>query len=120
MTLWLDLLGAETRFYDAAGIRTRSIEAGDGDEALILMHGVGGHAEAFARNVVPLGKHFRTLAIDYLGHGFTDGIDTPPSKESYARHLVDFMDAAGIQRANLLGESLGGWIAVWTALLYPE
>lgn len=118
-SLWLELLDAQTHFYDAAGIRTRCIEAGAG-EALIMMHGVGGHAEAFARNVVPLGNHFRTLAIDLLGHGFTDGVEAAPSKELYARHVVDLMDAAGIERANLLGESLGGWIAVWTAMLYPE
>jgi 2-hydroxy-6-oxonona-2,4-dienedioate hydrolase len=118
-SLWLDTLGAQTHFYNAAGIRTRCIESGDG-EPLIMMHGVGGHAEAFARNVVPLGKHFRTLAIDLLGHGFTDGVDEASTKERYARHMVDFMDAAGIERANLLGESLGGWIAVWTAMLYPD
>jgi pimeloyl-ACP methyl ester carboxylesterase len=56
-SLWLGLLGAETRYYDAGGIRTRAIESGSGDPPLIMLHGVGGHAEAFARNVVPLGKH---------------------------------------------------------------
>jgi 2-hydroxy-6-oxonona-2,4-dienedioate hydrolase len=118
-SLWLGLLGAETKFYDAAGIRTRAIEAGTG-EALVLLHGIGGHAEAFARNVVPLGKHFRTIAIDYLGHGLTGSIDGPLTKEAYAKHLVDFLDAAGIKRAHLLGESLGGYISVQTAQLYPE
>ena len=118
-SLWLHLLGAETLYYDAAGIRTRAIEAGTG-EPLILLHGVGGHAEAYARNVVPLGNSFRTIAIDYLGHGLTGSIDAPLTKERYARHVIDFMDAAGIQKATLLGESLGGWIAVWASLLYPD
>jgi len=53
-SLWLDLLGAEVRYYDAAGVRTRSIECGAG-ETVIMLHGIGGHAEAFARNVVRLG-----------------------------------------------------------------
>lgn len=118
-SIWVSLLGSQTRYYDARGVRTRAIESGSG-EPLILLHGVGGHAEAYAHNVVPLGAHFRTLAIDYLGHGLTGGIDGPLTKEAYARHLVDFMDAAGIAKANLLGESLGGWIAVWTSLLHPE
>lgn len=118
-SLWVSLLGAEVRYYDAAGIRTRALEAGSG-APLIMLHGIGGHAEAYARNVVPLGAHFRTLAIDYLGHGLTGSIDTTLTKEAYAKHLVDFMDAAGIEKVNLLGESLGGWIAVWTSLLYPE
>lgn len=118
-SIWLSLLGAETKYYDAAGVRTRAIEAGTG-EPLIMMHGVGGHAEAFARNVVPLGKHFRTIAIDLLGHGLTGSIDAPLTKEAYTKHLADFMDAAGIKKANLLGESLGGWIAVMMARFYPE
>ncbi|MGA2393751.1 MAG: alpha/beta hydrolase [Candidatus Lustribacter sp.] len=118
-SIWLNLLGAEVRYYDAAGVRTRALESGEG-EPLIMMHGVGGHAEAFARNVVPLGKHFRTIAIDLLGHGLTGSIDAPLTKEAYTKHLADFMDAAGIEKANLLGESLGGWIAVMMSKFYPE
>ena len=118
-SLWLELLGAEIKFYDAAGIRTRAIEAGNG-EALLLLHGIGGHAEAYARNVVPLGKHFRTIALDYLGHGLTGSIAGPLTKEAYAKHLIDFMDAAGIRKAHLLGESLGGYISLQTAQIYPE
>ena len=119
-SIWLSLLGADVHTYDAGGIPTRAIEAGTGATPLVMLHGVGGHAEAYARNVVPLGKHFRTLAIDYLGHGLSGGIDGPLTKEAYAKHLVDFLDAAGIEKANLLGESLGGWISVWTAKLYPH
>jgi 2-hydroxy-6-oxonona-2,4-dienedioate hydrolase len=119
-SIWLNLLGAETRYYDAAGIRTRAIESGTAGIPLIMMHGVGGHAEAFARNVVPLGKYFRTIAIDLLGHGLTGSIDAPLSKEAYCKHLADFMDAAGIKKANLLGESLGGWIAVMMSKFYPD
>lgn len=119
-SIWLSLLGAEVRFYNAAGIPTRAIEYGSGGTPLVMLHGVGGHAEAFARNVVPLGESFRTLAIDYLGHGLSGGHNGPLTKEAYARHLIDFLDAAGIEKANLLGESLGGWIAVWTSFLYPD
>jgi pimeloyl-ACP methyl ester carboxylesterase len=118
-SLWVQLLGAETRFYDAGGIRTRSIEAGSG-HPLIFLHGIGGHAEAFARNVIPLSRSFRVHAIDYLGHGYTASIDKPITVDAYVKHLIDFMDAAGIERAHLAGESLGGWIAAWAALLAPE
>jgi pimeloyl-ACP methyl ester carboxylesterase len=118
-TLWLSLLGAETRFYDAGGIRTRSISAGSG-HPLIFLHGIGGHAEAFARNVVPLAADFRVHALDYLAHGYTGSTTTPITVQSYVKHLIDFMDAAGIERAHLAGESLGGWIAAWASLLAPE
>jgi len=119
-TFWLSLLGAETRYYDAGGVRTRCIQAGTHGKPLILMHGIGGHAEAFARNVVPLGANFRTFAIDCLGHGLSDGTEGPLTKEAYVRHLIDFMDAVGIEKAHVLGESLGGWIAMWASLLHPE
>jgi 2-hydroxy-6-oxonona-2,4-dienedioate hydrolase len=118
-SIWLDLLGAEVRYYDAAGVRTRSLEAGSG-ETVIMLHGVGGHAEAFARNVVPLSRTFNARAIDYYGHGLTGFGDQDFSKDAYVKHLIDFMDAAGIERAHLIGESLGGWIAVWTAIHYPD
>src|ERR1700722_476855 len=108
-SIWLDLLGAEVRYYDAAGVRTRSIEYGSG-ETVIMLHGVGGHAEAYARNVVPIGQHFNARSIDYYGHGLTDAGELPFDKNGYLKHLLDFMDAAGIQKAHLIGESLGGWI----------
>ncbi len=117
--IWEELLGAEVRFYDAAGVRTRSIQAGSG-EALIMLHGIGGHAEAFARNVVPLGHHFDARAIDYYGHGLTGIGSMPFDKDGYVKHLLDYMDAAGIKKAHLIGESLGGWIAAWTAIDHPD
>lgn len=118
-TIWVDLLGTRVHYVEAGGIRTRCIEAGDGPP-LVLLHGVGGHAEAFARNVVPLSEHFRVLAIDYLGFGLTDSAHGEADLEAYIRHLLDFLDAVGAERAHLAGESLGGWIAAWAAILHPD
>lgn len=118
-TVWVDLLGAEVRYYRAGDIRTRCIESGEGPP-VIFLHGVGGHAEAFARNIVPLGASFRAMAIDYLGFGLTDKPSASAGRDDYVRHLLDFMDAAGLKKAHLVGESLGGWIAMWTALLHPD
>ncbi|MEU6259568.1 alpha/beta fold hydrolase [Streptomyces sp. NPDC047043] len=118
-TVWADLLGSEVRWYDAGGIRTRCVEAGDGPP-LILLHGVGGHAEAFARNVVPLSEHFRVLAVDLLGSGLTDKPEGPADLDAYLSHMTAFMDAAGVEKAHFGGESLGGWIAMWLALRRPE
>ncbi len=117
--LYVDLLGAEIKYYNAGGLRTRCIEAGSG-QAIIFLHGTGGHAEAFARNIVPLSDEFRACAIDMLGHGFTDKPEQGYLAADFARHLVDFMDAAGIDKAIVAGESLGGWVGMWTALLHPD
>lgn len=119
-TIWLDFLGAEVRFVDAAGVRTRVIEAGSGPP-LILLHGGGGHAEAFAKNVVPLSREgLRVIAVDFLGHGLTDRPSAAIGRDQYVAHLLATMDALELDTATIAGESLGGWIAFWTALLHPE
>lgn len=118
-SIWVQLLGAEISFVDVDGVRTRTIRAGDGPD-LILLHGGGGHAEAYARNVMALAAQFRVHALDFLGHGLTGAHAESTSRSDYVEHLVGYMDAVGIGRAHLLGESLGGWIAAWTAITEPS
>jgi pimeloyl-ACP methyl ester carboxylesterase len=107
------------RYYDAAGIRTRCFEKGEG-KAVILLHGGGGHAETWVRNLIPLSEKFRVLAIDYLGHGYTDKPKITYNLDAFSKHLLDFMDAAGIKKAHLVSESQGGQISVLTAYEHPE
>jgi 2-hydroxy-6-oxonona-2,4-dienedioate hydrolase len=107
------------RYYDAAGIRTRCFEKGEG-KPVILLHGGGGHAETWVRNLIPLSEKFRVLAIDYLGHGYTDKPKITYNLDAFSKHLLDFMDAAGIKKAHLVGESQGGQISVLTAHEHPE
>jgi pimeloyl-ACP methyl ester carboxylesterase len=62
------------------------------------------------------------MAIDFLWHGlsakppYVDGEDIP----MYAEQLIDLLDAEGIERADIEGESLGGWVGLWLALHHPE
>ncbi|CAO5165477.1 2-hydroxy-6-oxonona-2,4-dienedioate hydrolase [Frankia sp. AiPs1] len=121
MTFWTDALGAEIRFRDAAGWRTRSIEAGAG-EPVILMGGLTGHAEAFLRNLGPLAdRGLRVYAIDALGHGLTARPeDVTYHAPIFTEHLIGFLDAIGADRAHLVGQSLGGWTAFYTALHHPD
>lgn len=119
-TIWLDLMGAEVRYYDVGGVRTRAIEAGEG-EPFILLHGIGGHAEAYCRNVLDLaaaGLH--VYAVDMVGHGLTDKPDQPYGTSVFAEHLLRFIDTIGAERVSLSGESIGGWTAAWLALHHPE
>lgn len=118
-TFWVAMLGASVAYYDAKEMRTRCLEAGTG-EPLIMLHGSGGHAEAYARNVVPLSEHFHVYAVDMAGHGFTDRHPTLSGIEAIADHVLRFMDTLGIQRSHLAGESLGGATAAKIALDHPE
>ena len=118
-SFWVDMLGAEVRFRDAGGYRTRSIEAGTG-EPVVLLHGISGHAESWVRNVVVLGLEHRVHAIDMLGHGFTDKPSIDYTIEALADHVLAFLEAIGARRAHLVGQSLGGWVAAWLAVHRPE
>ncbi|WP_336335139.1 alpha/beta hydrolase [Pseudomonas putida] len=123
MSLWLDFLGAEIRFIETPSFgRIRIAEAGKHNaEALILLHGIGGHIEAYAKNVVALGKDFHVVAMDFVGHGLSEkraDIDYVPS--TYAALVAEVMDVLGIEQAHVHGESLGGWVGGMFAARYPQ
>jgi 2-hydroxy-6-oxonona-2,4-dienedioate hydrolase len=120
LTAWWHLMGngVAENYYDVNGIRTRVLEAGTGFP-LILLHGTGGHAETYLRNIGPLSEHFRVLAIDMVGHGYTDRIDGDYTMDTFADHVAGLVDTIGADEVCLSGESLGGGVACWTALKYP-
>ncbi|WP_300681168.1 alpha/beta hydrolase [Nocardioides sp.] len=122
MTIWTDTLGAEVRFYQAGPWRTRALEAGTGDRHVILLSGITGHVEGWSRNITDLAAQgFRVHAIDALGHGFTDKpTDVDYVAPTFAEHVIAFMDAAGIEQADIVGQSLGGWIMLYVAKAYPH
>jgi 2-hydroxy-6-oxonona-2,4-dienedioate hydrolase len=119
-SIWCSLLGLPFRqsFYDVAGIRTRCVEAGEG-EPLVFLHGTGGHAEAYARNLAAHAERFHVYAIDMVGHGFSDKPDIPYTVSAYVDHVVRFLDVIGAERACLSGESLGAVVAAWIAIEHP-
>ncbi len=117
-TIWMDLLGAEVRYRGA--YRTRTIEYGEG-EPLILMHGVGGHAEAYSRNLKQLGQSRHAIAIDLLWHGLSGKPTfTTAMIPEYCKQVIDLLDDLGAEKCSIEGESLGGWAGLWFALHYPE
>jgi 2-hydroxy-6-oxonona-2,4-dienedioate hydrolase len=123
MSQWLSFLGAEVRYLQTPSFdRIRIVEAGkDNPEALILMHGLGGHLEAYAKNVVSLAKRFHVIAFDFVGHGMSaKPTDVDYNSDLYAKQLLEVMQALDIDKAHLSGESLGGWVAGKFAVKYPE
>ena len=122
-SIWSDLQGVafEQAYVEAGGIRTRYLHAGKkGNPALVFLHGTGGHAEAYVRNLAAHAEHFDVYAIDMLGHGYTDKPDYDYEVPRYVAHVAAFMDVMGIARASLSGESLGGWVASHFAVTHPE
>lgn len=122
MTAWLDLTGITfgVDWVDAAGIRTRRLYAGTGSD-VVFLHGTSGHLEAFTRNFVAhVDAGYRCHAIDMLGHGYTGKPDYDYEIPNYVRHLASVLDALALDRVNLAGESLGGWVAAVFAAENPD
>jgi 2-hydroxy-6-oxonona-2,4-dienedioate hydrolase len=121
VSIWDELsdLDHELTHVDVEGVRTRVLRAGSGPD-LVLLHGTGGHLEAYSRNIAGLARSFRITAYDMVGHGWSDLPDRPYTTDVLAGHLLGLLDALGIHRAHLSGESLGGWVAAWAAAHHPE
>ncbi|WP_067855476.1 alpha/beta fold hydrolase [Nocardia shimofusensis] len=122
-SIWSDLQGVafEQGYLDAGGVRTRYLHAGAADlPTLVLLHGSGGHAEAYVRNLAAHAEHFSTWSIDMLGHGYTGKPGHLLEVAHYVDHLVAVFDAIGAERVCLSGESLGGWVAARAAVDHPD
>ncbi len=94
---------------------------GSGDP-LVLLHGFTGSGANWAEQAAALAADFRAVTIDLPGHGQT----TSPSDstcyaiESHSQNLIAIFDTLDLDRVNLLGYSMGGRLALYTALTYPQ
>lgn len=120
-TVWSELLRLECaqRVVDAGGVRTRVLEAGEGPP-LVFLHGIASTLEAHSPVFPELAGHFRLVAYDMPGRGWSEKPDIPYTIDYLSEHLVALLDALDIDKANLSGQSLGGWVAAWTAAHHPE
>ncbi len=87
---------------------------------LVLIHGYGAAIWVWERQIEVLSQGYRVYALDLIGHGFSDRPKIPYTPETYIDCLKDFMDRAGIEKATLIGNSMGGGVAWAMAILFPE
>lgn len=95
---------------------------------LLLLHGSGFAASAALNwwlNIPTLSQSFRTIAFDFIGYGETISSQEPPIKarfgiKQWGDHTLRLMDALAIEKAWLVGSSLGGWVALQLVIDYPE
>lgn len=97
-------------------------DAGAGERAFVLVHGFTGSRDDFREHVPELARLGRTIALDQRGHGGTtnSGRSEDYTLDGLVADLVAAFDALGLARADLLGHSLGGMVALRFALAHPE
>ncbi len=86
---------------------------------LLLIHGLGASLFTFRKNVDDLAQRFRVIAVDLGGFGGSSRELADYSQTVHARRLVELLDRLGIDRASVLGHSMGGSIAMRLAATYP-
>ena len=107
-------------YIKAGNINTRYWALGDQGLPVILIHGLGASADIWQKNVESLAKHHRVYVPDLVGFGRSDKPDIEHTPSSAALFIYDFMNALNIEKATLIGNSLGGGISLQFSLEYPD
>lgn len=89
-------------------------------EPLIMIMGIGGTTKSWGLQVQEFAKHYQVFIFDNRGSGQTDKPEMKYSIKLFTEDTVNLMAALGIQKANILGLSMGGWIAQQIAIHYPH
>jgi pimeloyl-ACP methyl ester carboxylesterase len=95
-------------------------EIGDGRPVILLIHGMAGSSATWRSVIDPLAKDATVIAPDLLGHGYSDKPRHDYSLGAYASSLRDLLVALEIERATIVGQSLGGGVAMQLAYQHPE
>ncbi len=93
--------------------------AGTGPRTVLFLHGIGGNRDSFADDLPRLAKSWRALAWDMPGYGASPPI-LPLSFAALAVAVIAVLEAERVEKAVLVGHSLGGMIAQETAARFPQ
>ncbi|HEY1596102.1 MAG TPA: alpha/beta fold hydrolase [Thermoleophilaceae bacterium] len=97
------------------------LEAGTGPQTVICIHGLGGTKGSFLPTVAALADEYRVIALDLPGFGDSDKpIAAPYDAAYFAQATAAFMDALDIDKAHVVGNSMGGRVALELGFDYPD
>ena len=101
------------------GQKIHYVEAGSGPN-VILLHGLGGSTQAWQFNIGPLAEKFHVYVPDQIGFGKSDKPLVMYRIRTYVDFLDQFCKQLKIERATLVGNSMGGWIAAAFTAAFPD
>lgn len=113
------------KYIDVLDLRICYVEKGPKNllrrnRSIIFLHGLGGFLDNWDENLPYFSGRYRAIALDLPGFGKSEKPIMPYSVQFFTNVVKAFMDARGITRAVLVGNSMGGHIALNVALKYPE
>ena len=101
--------------------RISTVQAGAGEETIVALHGLGATKASFLSTIAALADTYRVIALDLPGFGESDKpLGMPYDAPWFARRVVSFLDASGLERPHLVGNSMGGRIAIEVGLQDPN
>jgi pimeloyl-ACP methyl ester carboxylesterase len=109
-------------WVEVDGLRIHCLKAGEGDAPVLLLHG-GGYDSAslsYKHSIGPISEHHRAFAPDWPGYGQSDKPRMEYTTEYYVGFLGRLMDALGLEKASLVGISMGGAISLGFSLRSPQ
>lgn len=108
-----------TGFVESEGEQIYYESFGEG-EAVVLSHGLGGNHAIWYQQVPELAQTFRVITWDQRGFGRSTNTQNASSPKAAAVDLLALLDHLQIERAHLIGQSMGGWAVMGFALAHPE
>lgn len=106
-------------FVTVYGAKIHYVESGTGP-VVVLLHGLGGNTTNWAFNTAALAQKYRVIVPDQLGFGKSDKPLINYRIATYVDFLDMFLKELKIERASLVGNSMGGWVAAAYSLAHPE
>jgi pimeloyl-ACP methyl ester carboxylesterase len=110
----------QDRYVKVGNINTRFWTAGNKGPSVLLIHGAGGSVENWLPNIGAFTEEYRIYALDLPGFGRSDKPSIPYSVPYLAEFVPDFLAVHGVERAHIVGHSMGGAIALQMAFSRPN
>jgi pimeloyl-ACP methyl ester carboxylesterase len=115
-------VNASSEWIEVGGLRIHCLMAGQTGSTVLLLHG-GGYDSAslsYGPSIGPISRSHRVFVPDWPGYGESDKPDLDYTTEYYVTFLGRLMDALGLEKATLVGISMGGAISLGFSLRSPE
>ena len=110
----------EDYYIKVGTLKVRYWALGNKGTSVILIHGLGASADIWTNNIEALAKHHQVYALDLVGFGRSDKPGPSFSPFDYTPFFDEFIKALNIDRVSLIGQSLGGGIALHYAIQFPK